>query len=257
VYTNGLSQNEVHSRLEALANTIDSRGWAIKHINAVGYVPQQSDSDRLVNIPVVPPAETDATTPSDDIMDAEHNPIAQQFDQMISQSSQERRERLLEEMRKPATAAAPPVQQQSQWFMNSNPITNTNAAVAPVISAPQAQAAPARAAGSPAQADDEASYELLTKKLRFGENEAYGNLRTLQPSPAQPAVLPATDDAATATQAAQDTSVTDAPGPMTAGGDPAILSLSKNNDLNVATIARQAEKARGGASQDEVVISLH
>src|SRR4026207_498713 len=26
-YTNGLSQNEVHNRLRALADTIDSRGW--------------------------------------------------------------------------------------------------------------------------------------------------------------------------------------------------------------------------------------
>ena len=32
-YTNGLSQTEVHSRLHALADTIDSRGWAIKNAN--------------------------------------------------------------------------------------------------------------------------------------------------------------------------------------------------------------------------------
>src|ERR1035438_1720650 len=31
--TNGLSQTEVSSRLHALANTIDSRGWAIKNVN--------------------------------------------------------------------------------------------------------------------------------------------------------------------------------------------------------------------------------
>src|SRR5882672_513781 len=30
VYTNGLTQNEVQNRLRALAETIDSRGWAIK-----------------------------------------------------------------------------------------------------------------------------------------------------------------------------------------------------------------------------------
>nr|MBA3758813.1 PrgI family protein [Candidatus Saccharibacteria bacterium] len=30
IFTNGLNQNEVKSRLQALANTVDSRGWAIK-----------------------------------------------------------------------------------------------------------------------------------------------------------------------------------------------------------------------------------
>jgi hypothetical protein len=40
--------------------------------------------------------------------------------------------------------------------------------------------------------------------------------------------------------------------------DPAILSLASNNDLNVATLARQANKAKETRQplQDEVVISL-
>jgi hypothetical protein len=40
--------------------------------------------------------------------------------------------------------------------------------------------------------------------------------------------------------------------------DPAILSLANNNDLNVSTIARQANKAKHGEEppQDEVVVSL-
>jgi hypothetical protein len=33
VLTNGLNQDEVRSRLNALASTIDSRGWAIKNVN--------------------------------------------------------------------------------------------------------------------------------------------------------------------------------------------------------------------------------
>jgi hypothetical protein len=92
----------------------------------------------------------------------------------------------------------------------------------------------------------------MAKKMGFQEDEAYGNLRTLRPVSDQPATTPPT-----AAQPAQNTSASDAAGPMTAGGDPAILSLSKNNDLNVATIAREAQKARGEKAQDEVVISLH
>ncbi len=45
-----------------------------------------------------------------------------------------------------------------------------------------------------------------------------------------------------------------APAPVTPAQQAAILQLSRNDDLNVATIAREAERA---APQDEVVIKLH
>ena len=67
------------------------------------------------------------------------------------------------------------------------------------------------------------------------------HLRTLQPSKATGnAVMPTTTP------------------PLTAAPDPAILSLANNNDLNVATLAREASKAKGEDEppQDEVVISL-
>src|ERR1700712_5000740 len=38
VLTDGLSQNEVKSRLAALASTIDSRGWAVKNVTSNTYV---------------------------------------------------------------------------------------------------------------------------------------------------------------------------------------------------------------------------
>ncbi len=45
--------------------------------------------------------------------------------------------------------------------------------------------------------------------------------------------------------------------PVTPTPDPAILQLATNNDLNVATLARQAEKKReNNLPPDEVVISL-
>jgi hypothetical protein len=263
VYTNGLSQSEVQSRLQALANTIDSRGWAIKHLDAVGYAPQQTDSDRLIGIPDVPPAEPDVTAPSDDIMDAEHNPIAQQFDDMITRSSQERRERLIEELRAPLPETPQQTQAEPQWFMNHNPaagvspipttpvITPTPAASTPVPSVQVPTAQPA-APEPTLTADDDAPYKLMARQFGFQEDEALSNLRTLRAAPSQPA--PA---GAAAAQPAQDVPANNAAGPMTAGGDPAILSLSKNNDLNVATIAREAQKVRGDQAQDEVVISLH
>ncbi|HEX8762211.1 MAG TPA: hypothetical protein VF733_00435, partial [Candidatus Saccharimonadales bacterium] len=54
------------------------------------------------------------------------------------------------------------------------------------------------------------------------------------------------------TQAAQNPATP----PVTQQRDTAILDLARNDDLNVATLAREAQK-RTGPPPDEVVISLH
>ncbi len=236
IYTDGLSQGEVKSRLQALANTIDSRGWAIKHINAIGYLPQAANSARLIDIPNLPGEVPNGATPEDDMLDTNHNPVAQQFDTMITKSSQDRRQRLIEELQKPlpagGTAPTP------QWFMNHNP-------VASAASARTTPAAVATAPAAPAPLTDGQAPDTGLRRPAL-KNEAYSNLRTLQPLGAK---TPAANDAVPPAN--------NASGPMTAGGDPAILSLSKNNDLNVATLAREAQRAKGNGPQDEVVISLH
>jgi hypothetical protein len=43
---------------------------------------------------------------------------------------------------------------------------------------------------------------------------------------------------------------------LTATPNPAILDLANNDDLNVATIARQAEKSQKPPPDDEVVVPL-
>lgn len=264
VYTDGLSQTEVKSRLQALANTIDSRGWAIKHINAIGYMPQQSSGERLIDIPVVPPAPQIDGMPADDIMDAAHNPVAQQFQSMIEESSQQRRQRLMEELRKPLPEGADGgvAQPAAQWFINHNPVPATPVPAATPVTAPTAQPAAATPAAAPAvnpsysalpataAPDDPALSSQL--KSQATQPVAYSNLRTLQPLNSRANATPVNGPAAAPSGAAQN----DTSGPMTASGDPAILTLSKNNDLNVATLAREAQRAKG-ESQDEVVISLH
>lgn len=272
VYSDGLSQTEVKSRLQALANTIDSRGWAIKHINAIGFVPQQNSSDRLIDIPIVP-GETTSETAADDIMDADHNPIAQQFESMINKSSQDRRQRLMEELQKPVPAApvAPVSDPAPQWFMNHNPVPApaTPTPAYPAMQTPASESsvsgalptAPVPPAAPPvisvqsvASAPDDA---MLSSQLRSHArpSEAYGNLRTLQPLGTKTAA--STADPASPVPADPYGASDNTSSPMTASSDPAILSLSKNNDLNVATIAREAQRAKKGGAQDEVVISLH
>lgn len=226
-FTDGLSQTEVRSRLKALANTIDSRGWAIKNVNVNAYTPatmQIADSDRLLG-PSSVPQEVPEThvLASDDILDERNNPIAQQFDTLISQSSRDHREQLMRQLQGSGQPTSDPPAQVSNdpWFMGGSPSAS---------------------ADNPT-ADDAALLSQSHTRSQVQQHAAYGNLRTLQPVAAQPAVPPAVPEPPAT--------------PVTPVPDPAILSLANNNDLNVATIAREAEKAAHHKSgDDEVVISL-
>lgn len=100
-FTNGLSQSEVKSRLRTLADTIDSRGWAIK--NADGKIYNQpnplvgQNSDRLVNPDGMPREVSNIEMPASDMMD-DQGTVAQQFDSMLNKSNQAHRERVIEEI---------------------------------------------------------------------------------------------------------------------------------------------------------------
>lgn len=105
--TKGFTQTEVKSRLQALASTLDSRGWVVKHVsvnlnNYAGYFQNQTDSDRLVGtdnvLKEVPIADVRA---SDDILDAYNNPTAQKFETLIEQAENQRREEIITALKKP------------------------------------------------------------------------------------------------------------------------------------------------------------
>jgi hypothetical protein len=252
VYTNGLSQTEVKSRLSALAQTIDTRGWAIKHVTSDAYTPQPivgGDSDRLIDITNLPqevPTDQE-TAETKDIMDADTNPIARQFDTMIDESSRARRQGLIEQMNAPsaALAASPAGNPADNWFMPQAPV----AAEPMVISATPVPAA------APVDPAAEATLSASLADRTNSQRVSFGNLRTMQPLSAQKATgatVPVTDDS-------QVPPATGQPAAMTAQRDPAILSLATNNDLNLATLAREANKNRGNAGQspNEVIIPLH
>lgn len=256
VLTNGLNQNEVESRLKALATTLDSRGWAVKNAALGGTYSQPNplaatDSDRLIDIPnlpgEVPAYEVQA---SDDILDETSNPVAQQFNTMIDRSSRDHRQHLIDELNtirsdqagqgqnvQPASPAA------DYWFMNQSAAANN---VPRQVTAPGQSPATAI---SPAATDDALSAQL--KAQNSSQDTTYSHLRTLQPLAARPTAgqpAPAANSGAPVPASA-----------VTAASDPAILSLANNNDLNVSTLAREAYKAKHGEEppQNEVVISLH
>jgi hypothetical protein len=210
VYTDGLSQTEVRSRLGALADTIDSRGWAVKNSTlnlsaAPSYVGQMTTgSDRLIDYGNAPQeVPDDAVLPSDDMLDELNNPIAQQFDQLINASARKRRSVLVDKLRpkKPADeapaartpAAAQPAN--DYWFMNQpegvsskpTPVAPTDAVV---FTAPQQITPGAQAAVAEPTAQDEALLNEAHERLG-PRGDSTSHLKTIDPSGPKPRQKPA------------------------------------------------------------------
>jgi hypothetical protein len=253
VLTKNLSQTEVRSRLEALANTIDSRGWAVKNVNVnlfsqPSYVLNQASSDRLID-----PSTLAQDVPAydismdEDMLDERSNPTAAYFDQMITVSSQSRKQQIMERMRQPEAAPQQQAPAPDYWFMNQPPAP-TQPGYAVFDGSQSVQPGVQQAGGQPAhQAPDEQALleNIRTRKKKKGAG--FKHLKTIKPLGDEhggPA-----NTAAAAPEKPQ-------PAPVTPPPNPAILELANNDDLNVATIARQAEKATKQTGNDEVVISL-
>ena len=315
VYTNGLSQTEVRSRLKALADTIDSRGWVIKNISAATYCPSlnqqnQPNQERLLNVDTMPQEVPSFTTQaSDDMLDMQNNPVAQKFGNMIAASEKAHRDELIARMNtadQPAPVAPPtpisampaapsPMQPSAPagndyWFLNQPDQTATtlpqdtvtfNTQVVAPGTTPDALPVPSAA---PTAAEEEFIKHLKAEPA-FSPN-MHGHLHVVQPlsvqqqmaqqqaqqmaamQAQQAAAMPAFNTTQPPTPLQQVTpsapapvaspAISSAPAAaqqVTPAQDTAILDLARNDDLNVATLAREAQKRK--ELQDEVVISLH
>jgi hypothetical protein len=263
-YTNGLSQTEVKSRLKALAATIDSRGWAIKNVNASTYAQpgllttNDPGSDRLVGIGSLPQPVTaaDAQTP-EDMLDLQHSRVAQQFDSMIAASSKAHRQQIVDRLQeKPDTSLPPPPALQplpaqptnNYWFLNqptqdASMVPQDTVTFNTQVVAPGSSTAVLPVSAANPTPDEEQFIKQLKSEPAFSPN-MHGHLHVIQPLSAQNTAQPANPQP----PQAPTPKVTQAP-------DPAIVELARNDDLNVATIAREAQKRK--EPPDEVVISLH
>ncbi|HET9174248.1 MAG TPA: PrgI family protein [Candidatus Saccharimonadales bacterium] len=263
VYTDGLSQTEVKSRLHALADTIDSRGWAIKNVNVNMYgQPSLLDteiSDRLIDPSSMPQAVPEYNiTASDDILDEKNNPIAQQFSQMISTSEQSHRQQLMERLKGVQDAAVQPTSQNTPadyWFLNQPsepPKVPTNSVFQSQVVLPGTPQAPTIPSASNAVVTpaEEAIVERA-KQQSSTQAVSYAHLKTIQPLGAAPIQSASTQISNPVTSGSIPSS------PSVHTPDPAILNLANNNDLNVATLAREAKRAIDSSNDGEVVISLH
>ena len=103
--TKELSQTEVQSRLRTLASMLDSRGWATKNLainaaTAPSYLEAgDTDSDRLVGSPSL---SQDISVidlhASDDILDEQNNPTAQNFAALMQQADIDRKKNITDKI---------------------------------------------------------------------------------------------------------------------------------------------------------------
>lgn len=117
--TDNLSQGEVKSRLEALADTLDSRGWAIKNIGlnsfqnpAFNYA-YAGGEERLIDPSSLPNAVEDTTiTSADDILDPYNNPTAQHFEEMVQASTAQHKAQAVQQMQQAIAQSSQPASTQ-------------------------------------------------------------------------------------------------------------------------------------------------
>jgi hypothetical protein len=297
VLTNNMSQGEVRSRLEALANTIDSRGWAVKNVNVnlfsqPAFAGMGQSSDRLIDLgTMVQPTTTTGVNATDDILDEQNNPTAQNLDRMITASSKAHRDKVVASMKSPDPTQIPIINdsspraftqtsaskqhdeptkssapsQPNYWFLDpaagptvvpepppapdgttfqaSNVVTPDPAAVQQ-----QSQGLKLQPLAPPSGpiTEEELLDKIHAEKQHTPKN--YGNMRVIKTLDEQQA------------EAAQAAKATAGAAPVTPTPDPAIIGLANNDDLDVATIARQAHKKskeQDDLSDGEVVINLH
>lgn len=263
-----LSEIEVKSRLRALADTIDSRGWAIKNVNVsldtqMGQVYAYAPSDRLIDAASLPQTVSNVDVQaSDDILDEQNNPVAQHLDQMITASSSSHRQQTLKHLDQiragqPTTTSQPAATANDQtsppdyWFVDEPDQSQVQPGYATFGTQPVVTVANDDSfvkATTPLTSDEQA---LLNDLHAHSDDPspAYGNTKVIQPLDKQ---------RARGHKQSLTPGSTSQPKTMTQTPDPAILELANNDDLTVATIARQANKKHDGEPpKDEVVISLH
>lgn len=230
ILTKSFSQDEVKSRLKALADTIDSRGWAVKNTTleaATGAV----SSDRLIDPAALPqevPEEDLRNIP--DLMDEQSAPLASNLEHMIEDSDKERKERLYDKM---------------QRVRSGQDIEA--AAKAPLVVTPPAEEIPPVSAGF-----DEKLIAAELKAKKASSSLSQGRMHSI------PASVPSASEKAAGSSKEQ--------GPITDGQktqaemttpvpSATIERLAHDDDKDVATLSRMAREDKD--DDGEVVISLH
>ena len=238
--TDGLSAIEVKSRLQALANTIDSRGWAVKNVNVnlfsqPSYLTTgDSNSDRLLDASSMP-QEVPAyeVYAADDILDEANNPTAQHLKSMVDRSDQAHHQAVLTNLQ---TGAKPDGDQvpADYWFMHQTDPANIQPGYATFTAPPTVL--PGMQTSTENQSTDRGeSEQALLQKIHSNKdkpNAGYGHTKVLDPKAHEKKQAQKANNKAN------------------------IDRLARDNNLNVDTIAREAERSKQQPPDNEVVINL-
>jgi hypothetical protein len=235
--TKDLSQNEAAQRLNYLANIVDTQGWAIRGVS--GGVGTAMNNDAYL--------EAQGAT---DILDTSTS-IAQNFDQMMSQSTErmreEARQRMLQATQVPAptpvpTPVAPVVQQVAATVPQFAPTVPLQP-VAPVQTTAQ----------QPPVAEDPLLTQMAQQLTPQPHFNPYPDFQQSVIQPLNDTTHQAEIDTPAPTDIKENTATTSDSVPS-AG----IINLANNADLSIETIAHEANRLKKKAEEesDEVVISL-
>ena len=286
IYSDGLNHDQVYSRVNALASVVDTRGWAIKNYSHTQPI---DDSDRLVvaDTTVLPDDNQQILATAVDVMDEQNNPLADQFTNLMEQSEQKHKQdtlAMIEQARQSSnqkaaadddiplpkvadTAKAMRKMQKNVSAQDYSFLYKTDLPNDPNLMSFQSNVVVGPGANAPVIATNsqqptikvEDEQKLLKKvhdrqavdaKVKQGSH-----LKTIQPIGVgvsnQGSGMSSGQGSGVGNQVATVAALSTSATPV----DPAILSLSNNDDLSVETLARQAKKDLPD-NGDEVVISL-
>jgi hypothetical protein len=266
IYSDGLSQQEVRSRLKALADTIDSRGWAVKNVDINMFsTPSYAmvSDDRLIDPSSLPQtvSSTDVTA-ADDIMDAYSNPVAQHFDTLVQEATIAQKAAAIDHMKAAMSNPVLAAQQVSPptpvdpWFLHQQ----NQAQAEPGSAMFSAQTvAPAsqrindddtflreKTATSDDSTADEQALLAHIKEEKQQEKQSWTHHKTIK----TPEEI-AEDEAARQEQEQEQQAQA-----VTPPKNPGIVELANTNDLSVASVAHIANR-KSQSNDGEVVIKLH
>ncbi len=223
--TDNLSQSEVKSKLQALANTIDTRGWAIKNVTGNINAPSNTgnDNDRLISPVMVStdPSEQYVSS-SEDIMDETANPLAQQMQTMINASESEHKKEIIDKLQsiqKQQTQNAPTTKDQSKDSKQTGQI-------------------------------DENILSDQLKNISKTQHLSLEHLRDVNKLQAEAKRKEETITIAKAQAEAEQIKEK-----LKSAPNPDIIKLANRDDLNVTVLANEINKK--DSKDKEVVISLH
>mgnify|MGYP000160608470 CR=1 FL=1 len=244
----GFSKDEVSSRLSALANTLDTRGWAIKNITpdvfkrATAFNSAQS-ADRLIDINSIPQNAQPNEMPGDDVFDAQSSPLARITNQNIQASAEQHRQQLLDNM-----------QNQIAQTRTSAPLAPTAPQTTPTASTPNLPSLPNPVVVSP-HPETPTSTPIQPQPILSSTGQPVHEMPqpTQQPIPLpQPAPMPEPMPI-TPYQPAPANMLQKPQAPMTSTAQTVKLNDVTNTDRSSMNVPH----ADNDDSPDEVVISLH